>query len=330
MKKNPFLRVAVVLLAITMASMPVSLTNAKYVSADVEPVNEIRVFQLLPAINNTNSGENTSTEYSNCPAGYWAFFVKGRTGSAGSSTNHNGGAPGLVRGIYHKTNNGAFYVGETWGGGGRGNGGVGRPGKFITTAKASGSNFPAKDGLASIVAVAGSGGGASPNSHGGHAGASSATGAVAMQGHQNGPGSWPGHSGYASSGGIQTSNNGTSGGGGALTIGGTGGVHSGNGVTGTWFDGGDAASGGTLVNVGGGGGGLYGGGGGGRGSNSGSGGGGSSYSGAACAVPTTKHPNPTTYFQHAVNYFIDLGGGGTGTESQAILVWLGPELEAIW
>jgi hypothetical protein len=352
MKKNKFLRAAAVFLALTFASMPVSLSSAKYYSDDIEAhADEIRVFHLLPKIEHSNTALSAQamTSYPNVPKGYWAFYLRGESGETrnrsglGAGTSKNGGQPGVLRGIFYLPSNSNFVVGKTRGGtrndgtlnyGGHGGGaefilwGVSVPGTI--------TNAPVPSGdVTNIVAIAGGGGGnCQDNGHGGHAGASSATAnSTTMQGHQNGPGYWPGCAGYnTASPAFGPNRNGASGGGGGApdspdyssTDSGWGGEYntSNYGTGGSWFQ---TGSGGNAQNssyvCGGGGGGLWGGGGGGR---EGSGGGGNSFSNATSAVPTAKYANPTSYYQHAVNYFIDSIPSG---DLKAVLVWLGPVME---
>lgn len=345
MKKNIIWRAAVVLLALTMATLPLTATNAKYSSYLPAHAGEIKVFHLLPSIEraDTASSAQKFDPYS-ARKGYWAYFLKGENGAKSSNGSGAGGAPGIVMGVYNLSADAYFLVGKTRGGAGQGQGGNGGGAEFIiqsTANTASHTNNPAPSGT-TVIAVAGGGGGTGSNgsnNKGGHAGASiGSTGSVTMPGPQNGSGSWGGAQGGNTGGVISTSNNSQNGGGGDGSTYGRKGVASGtysDGTDGNWFQTGSGGNGGgSIAYSGGGGGGIYGGGGGAtHSSNAGSGGGGGSYS-AGGALPNTttsatgytmtKYGNPTSYYQHAFNYFVDRVNAQTATQLVAVLVWLGP------
>jgi len=342
MKKNLFLRIALLLAILTLITSSLPFTQARYVQHNIASDTEFRVFHLLPAIVHVfparTSGVLNAADYEdfpNMPAGRWAFYVAGSSGA-------NGGAPGVLRGIYTKASASTTFrigmTGEAWW---QGSGGAGGPATYLfdglsgipAAAGGSSSNSPTADqtaSLAGIVAVAGGGGGVGASGSGGNAGGS---------GTQNGPfdtstGIMAGWQGNNSS---QTDNrSGQHGGGGEgrqwnWWRGGERGGDSLNSATGAtsggWFTAGRATTS-SGFNAGSGGGGIFGGGGGAArtaiAGGSGSGGGGASYIiTGATPVPTTRYENPTTYYQHAVNYFIDTIEENAGNR-RAILVWLGP------
>jgi len=333
MKKNTYMRAAMVLLALTLASTSVLFTNAKYLTEDSFS-NQFTVYSLYSI---------TSVGTHQAPAGNWAFYVRGQTGAATQETYSNSGLPGVLWGIYYKTTDGQFTIGSKGGGSRRGSGGSGGACMYIF--KDNTTTIPDKGVIVDIVAVAGGGGGrgrqqTNGNWNGGHAGG---------YGGINGPygGSPAGWSQAGFDGGYQGRHNGTSflqstshnsmsgGGGGAglstvapiTAIGGNGGNNTESGTDrGDWFHGGNQ-SGSTAYDVGGGGCGIWGGGSGTWAtiisSYSGGGGGGSSYTAATAAVPD-RFANPQTYYHHAVNYFNDLVDGSNDADLTAILVWLGP------
>ena len=346
MKKNIFMRTALILLSLTLATTSFALTNAKYYTPNVASAAEIRVYHLLPAI---VAGSGTTGQY-DVPAGKWAFYVRGGTGSANSG--ETGGKPGIIRGIYEKTAAGYFYISQIAapdntnisdrvGGAAKcifndcttvanPNGTNGNPANSVKTA----TETQVASLQSQIVAVAGGGGGGSSgHKNGGDAGFAT---------EQNGPyDSAPSSgSGTPIQGGMNGNNNnrttamnGQSGGGGggnstSWWYGGTSNAND-QSHNGGWLKGGMAGtySNGLAPNVGGGGAGIFGGGGGyGHATQSnGAGGGGASYTGAIAAVPVSKYGNPTTYYEYAVNYFIDSTPPNANTGDRVVvLVWLGP------
>jgi len=346
-KRNFVWRAALLLMTLAVTTSALSLSRAKYIDKDQEFEGEFEVWSII-----SFKGDGTKESL---PKGKWAFYARGGNGqSAGTS---NGGLGAAVKGIYTKANNGTFTIGTIPGGAKAGNntGGNGGHGTYILdditsppTGVGNGSTVALTAAqlasLKGIVAVAGGGGGAGRNSnnfHGGNAGGGGAT--------QNGPwsttsgiqsgsqGTWDGTAGTPSS-----AKNHSSGGGGDGRQGnwweggrrGTDDLGGGGGSDGGWFYAAPGSSN-TSYATGGGGGGIFGGGGGAgqlrlTAGGGGSGGGGASYIAktndpttttgtATTTVPTTKFNPPTTYYEYAVNYFIDNEG-----KTDSLLVWLGP------
>ena len=306
----------------------------------------------------------------NAPKGYWAFFAQGTHGRDMAEA----GRPGSFIGIYYKATAGYFTAGTRTGGVrvGTSSSGSGGACAFIFDNIARPTSNPGNTTGWVVVAGGGGGRGNSASFRGGDAGGQTGKRNAAFR-RINGrlidfPGlqvqgapDYPNWSDVGFLGGYRATQNdsstthqqdqttdatGTSGGGGGagLTNYGTnvrgkgGGKGSTNATDGGFFSGGDGSNGGSLIpntyNSGGGGNGVWGGGGGGSGTNSGGGGGGSSYTGAIAAVPP-EYTNPSTYFQHAVNYFWSLvpavpssnGACPQTGDGTIILVWLGPVLE---
>lgn len=343
MKKNILLRAALLLLALTMATLPVASSVAKYTSLGIASANEFHMFHLMPAV---TGSRGTATSYSAALApekifkntgdqelgikGYWAFYLKGQKGAT-SGNNWTGGPAGVAQGIFYSADSVYYALGKTRGGNRSGVGGDGGSALYLLY---NSTTVPTESSHGQLIGIAGGGGGAGNDNYGGKAGI------------QNGPGANSGWSGYGYNSTVSVEgpaggNGGTSpdgkkaplnqGGGGTGTEGGIrGGLNGGS--NGNFFQTGTGGDSQNSGNVAGGGAGYYGGGGGGDGGQAstnydGAGGGGSSYVKADCwAVPTAKFTNPKTYYEHAVNYFLDqIASVG---ELNCVLVWLGPELPA--
>ncbi|MCL2195966.1 MAG: hypothetical protein FWB76_08460, partial [Oscillospiraceae bacterium] len=185
MKKNIFLRVALVLLTLTLGVTSVSFafTGARFESQNIMS-NEFAVYHLISFVR-TGLGRGTlnasfigtgasHTTFNNAPAGEWAFFVRGGHGTdqdlAGS------GRPGVFMGIFDKTTAGSFTVGVIQG--------AARTGPAIGTTNSghgghmayimSNRTFPTSNpgNTTGFVAIAGGGGGrgGDNNMRGGDAG----------------------------------------------------------------------------------------------------------------------------------------------------------------
>ena len=351
-KNNITWRVAALLLALTMATSPLSLTSAKYVYYSEASDTTFGVYHLLPAFTHTSTawgsaGNEISVKYDNAPAGEWAFFCRGQHGRDQQVT----GKPGVFLGIYRKAADGYFTIGTMTGGSrGGNNGGSGGIAAYIFDDRARPASNPGN--TAGFVAVAGGGGGRGGDNdfRGGDAGGQNGT--AGGWNYVNGvPNPSPGYPTWSETGFIggfagnnnntstqsqTTSTQGNSGGGGGAGV--TGdrarpGSHAGsNGGQAGWFQGGGGTG---AYSAGGGGAGVWGGGGGASSGVTGrAGGGGSSYSAAIASVPPAV-TNPATYREYALRYFWSLVGTkhtaagridnnnytGDGT---IILVWLGP------
>jgi len=315
MKKNIVLRAVYVFLALTFTTTSLALTRAKYVSSNTASGTTFTVYHLLPGIvrqvpattvaNKDQADSAVKATYYDCPAGKWAFYVKGGYGLGNGNALPNAAGearrkPAILSGIYTKTTAGSFTIGRALRGTRtNGSGGNGGNGVYIldgiTSPRAgvveshNANTKPRADkhaSLAGIVAVAGGGGGrGSTSSNGGNGGY-----AGGYYG-KNGPFQVQSTAADSGKSGIEDGWRGTDAGtqttwaSGYMGGGGGGsewqwwyGGESSSGTNGSWFAGGAGESG-SSYDKGGGGGGIFGGGGGswqtlgvGR-----SGGGGSSY-----------------------------------------------------
>jgi len=330
-KKSVIWRVALLLLALTVATTSFTLTRAKYYYVDQEISGEIKVFQIISI--------RSSSDFA--PAGRYAYYARGQTGA------NSGGLPGEMMGIFVKDADGSFVIGTAAGGAGDKAGGNGGDARYIFDAEKKASIGTADSNKTGIVVVAAGGGACHTDDNhrslkgGDGGGAGSATHNNGTNGVING---WRGecHSGADATSdhnrhctsSQNTTNCGRRGGGGGSET--TGGAIGGNGggistgwtpSIGGWFSGGQA-QGGTTCNIAacGGGAGLYGGGPGGIAqaldSESGMGGGGSSYAGAcAGAAGAGSTAAGASYEDHALAYFQTLV---KGVDLEYALVWLGP------
>jgi len=337
MKKNFFMRTAVLLLVSTIAASSISFvfTGARFSSRDVMS-NEFGVYHLI-SFQRTgyhSGGLNASTTtFNNAPAGEWAFLARGTHGMSGTHADA-GGRPAVLMGTFDKGTAGNFTVG-TRGAGDRRGGTAGHGGHlaFIMSNRTLPGTASADRTGWVAVAGGGGGGGATANYHGGHAGGNGITWAH-VDGAVSGVilGGRGGAAGNREAGQTDPANRAGGGGGAASTNNGAPGAGaSPNGQHGTWMTGGGGADILAItVHSGGGGGGVWGGGGGagGAGVSSGPGGGGSSFTGATASVPGVV-VNPETYRDHAINLFWDLVGNAhtdtsNASDGRIVLVWLGP------
>jgi len=115
MKKNTFLRTAMLLLVLTLicTSLTFSFTGARFVSRDVAS-NEFSVYHIISfQYSNTDWGNRTNAiQFNNAPAGEWAFYARGQHGRDSDPR----GRPGVLVGIYNKSLPGFFTLGAAGGG----------------------------------------------------------------------------------------------------------------------------------------------------------------------------------------------------------------------
>jgi len=289
-KRNIIWRIALLLMVLAFVSNSFALTLAKYVWPRTNSGVNFAVYDLY-----TGTGAR---------AGKWAFYVQGNTGGG------NGGAPGIVRGVYHSDGSAGLSAGSTGGGINQGTGSAGGAGTTLFHGS-------------TLVAIAGGGGGQGPAGKGGDAGWAA--------GYNGGNGTAQFGTGNAGANNAnQQGRNGSSGGGGTGATGGQGGDYGcpaggGGGQNGKSYtdpvrSGGDGGTVSPGYNTGGGGGGYYGGGGGGANSTSGAGGGGSSMTLANSGIPAAV-ANPKTYEECAIAYFWANCPSGDG---RSYFLWIGP------
>jgi len=175
-KRSIIWRAALLLLALTCATMSLHFTNAKYVADGWFP-SDIQTRRIIATIIGPDPGPGP-TPYPAIPPGMWLYYVQGEDGGDKVGFPIYGGKGAEVYGMIDVPDGTNFYLGKAPGGAGNSIGGKGGDARYILwdrpdkgigdTDKWSEILGPGE--TKNIVAVAGGGGGAGNQADGGKGG----------------------------------------------------------------------------------------------------------------------------------------------------------------